>query len=70
MPRFTTITDLTARLFDLDPGLRDELTDDQMREIAQAHRVNRYEDITPQEIDAMIRAAYAACGVDPDQIEA
>jgi len=64
MTRFTTINDLTAYLFDVDPGFRDDLTDEQMRDIAQVHRTNRYEEITDNEIEDMIAAAYMATGAD------
>ena len=64
MRRFTTINDLVNYLFEVDHGFRDELTDEQMRDIAQTHRTNRYEEITDSEIDAMLVAAYMATGAD------
>lgn len=62
--QFTTIADVTAALFDADPGFSAELTEDQMRDIVNANRAGRYEDITEDEFDAMVAAAYAACGAE------
>lgn len=62
--QFTTITDVTAHLTELDPAFRDELTEEQLREIVRRHSAGRYEDITADELDAMIVAAYMATGAD------
>ncbi len=58
---FITITDVTAYLTDMEPAFADELTDDQLRDIVQANRENRYEELTEAEIDAMYNAAVDAC---------
>lgn len=61
MAQFTTITDVTNYLYGLDPAFNAELTEDQMQDIVREHRVNRYEDITDDELNAMYEAALAAC---------
>ncbi len=58
---FTTITDVTAYLVELEPGFSDDLTEDQLRDIVQANRTNRYEELTEAEIAAMYNAAVDAC---------
>ena len=61
---FTTIDDVTGYLYGCDPGF-DELDNEQMREIVRTHSAGtRYEDITEEQLDAMIHAAYVACGVE------
>ena len=62
--QFTSITDVTAHIIALDPGFSDELTDDQMMDIVRSHSAGRYEDITTDELDTMIVAAYMATGAD------
>ncbi len=58
---FTTIADVTAYLVELEPTFTDALTADQLRDIVQANRENRYEDLTEAEINAMYNAAMTAC---------
>lgn len=60
---FTTVADVTAYLFNI-PGFSDEITEDEMRDIVRQHSAGRYEDITEDELDAMIVAAYMATGAD------
>ena len=62
--QFSTITDVTAYLVELDPAFSDELTEDELRDIVRQHSARRYEDITRDELDAMIVAAYVAVGAD------
>ena len=62
--QFTTVSDVTAYLSQLDPAFRDELTDDQLQDIVRQHSAGRYEDITADELDAMLVAAYMATGAD------
>ena len=62
--QFTTVSDVTAYLVELDPAFRDELTDDQLQDIVRQHSAGRYEDITADELDAMLVAAYMATGAD------
>ena len=62
--QFTTIVDVTAHLTELDPAFCDELTEEQLRDIVRRHSDGRYEDITEDELDAMLVAAYMATGAD------
>lgn len=62
--QFTTVTDVTAYLMTLDPAFRDELTEDQLEGIVWRCSAGRYEDITTDELDTMIVAAYMATGAD------
>ena len=62
--QFTTVSDVTAYLVELDPAFSDELTEDELRDIVRQHSAGRYEDITEAELDAMIVAAYMATGAD------
>ena len=61
--QFTTVSDVTAYLFNI-PGFSDEITEDEMRDIVRQHSAGRYEDITTDELDTMIVAAYMATGAD------
>lgn len=61
---FTTIADVTAFLFDVDHGFADDITEEQMRDIVNDNRTNRYDELTDDEINAMIVAAYMAAGAD------
>ena len=62
--QFTTVSDVTAYLVELDQAFSDEITEDEMRDIVRQHSAGRYEDITEAELDAMIVAAYVAVGAD------
>lgn len=62
--RFTTITDVTAAIIDADPGFEDELSEQQLRDIVSEHHAGRYEEITEEEFESMLVAAYVATGID------
>lgn len=62
MTRFTTVNDVVEYVMQSDPEFDNLLTSEQVREIVQANRVNRYEEITEAELDAMAAGAYAAIG--------
>ena len=62
--QFTTVSDVTAYLIDLDSAFSDEVTEDTLRDIVRQHSAGRYEDITSDELEAMIVAAYMATGAD------
>ena len=65
---FTTIDDVVLEIRNADPGF-DELTDEELREIVRDCRVNPYEQITRDEVNWMVAAAYIACDVDEESAE-
>lgn len=66
--RFTTINDVVEEVRRADPGF-DELTDEALCDIVQGNRVNPYEQITRDEFNAMVAAAYIECGIDEGSAE-
>lgn len=64
LPQFTTIADVTAHLFDADPGFSAEITEDEMRDLVRANKAGRYEEIDDEQFRAMLAAAYRVCGAD------
>lgn len=62
--QFTTVTDVTAHLTELDPAFRDELTEEQLRDIVRQHSAGGYAAITQEAVEQMLVDLYMATGAD------
>ena len=67
MTRFTTINDVVLELRTLEPGF--DLTDDEIMDVIRDNMDGRYEDLTDEDIDQMLVAAYEAQGIGREQAE-
>ena len=63
---FTTVDDVVAYLIELEPGF-DELEPGTLQDVVRRRRLGRYEDIGPDEIDAMYQDAMLHLSVTHDE---
>ena len=63
---FTTVNDVVAYLIELEPGF-DELDHETLQDVVRRRRLGRYEDIGPDEIDAMYQDAMLHVSVAHDE---